>query len=117
MGSATLAFRSSKRCNATVFGFAGLARVAAGGSALGPDIVSALLAARRPGLADLSARETEVLALAAQGHSNMAIAARLVVTERTIEAHMRSIFQRLQLPESPDSHRRVLAALAYLRAQ
>lgn len=94
-----------------------LTRVAAGGSALDPEIVSALLAARRPGLADLSARETEVLALAAQGHSNMSIAARLVVTERTIEAHMRSIFQRLQLPDSPDSHRRVLATLTYLRAQ
>ncbi|MFR9779890.1 response regulator transcription factor [Micromonospora sp. MS34] len=94
-----------------------LTRVAEGGSALDPEIVSALLAGRKSGLADLSAREREVLALVAEGHSNMSIAARLVVTERTVEAHMRSIFQRLQLPESPESHRRVLAVLAYLRTQ
>ncbi|MFC9690912.1 response regulator transcription factor [Kribbella sp. NPDC056951] len=94
-----------------------LDRVAAGGSALDPEIVAALLTTRRPLLADLSAREQEVLALVAEGHSNKSIAAKLVVTDRTVETHMRSIFQRLQLADTADAHRRVLAVLAYLRAQ
>ncbi|GAA1700489.1 response regulator transcription factor [Kribbella yunnanensis] len=94
-----------------------LDRVAAGGSALDPEIVAALLTTRRPFLADLSAREQEVLALVAEGHSNKSIAAKLVVTDRTVETHMRSIFQRLQLADTADAHRRVLAVLAYLRAQ
>ncbi len=94
-----------------------LERVAGGGSALDPEIVAALLTAGRPLIADLSAREQEVLALVAEGHSNKSIAARLVVTDRTVETHMRSIFQRLQLADTSDAHRRVLAVLAYLRAR
>ena len=58
----------------------------------------------------------EVLGLIAEGMSNRPIAARLVVTERTVEAHVTQIFQKLRLPESPDQHRRVLAVLAFLRA-
>ncbi|MGW1339411.1 response regulator transcription factor [Kribbella sp. NPDC002412] len=92
-----------------------LERVAAGGSALDPDVVAALLAADDGGLGKLSAREREVLALAAEGHSNAAIAARLVITERTVETHVRSVFQKLDIHESALSHRRVLAVLAYLR--
>jgi DNA-binding NarL/FixJ family response regulator len=94
-----------------------LTRVAAGGSALDPEIVAALLSSGRSLIADLTAREREVLALVAEGHSNSAIASKLVVTDRTVETHMRSIFQRLQLPDSPDGHRRVQAVLAYLRSR
>ncbi len=92
-----------------------LERVAAGGSALDPDVVAALLQARRSGLAALSARERDVLALVAEGQSNAAIARLLFVTERTVETHMRSIFQKLRIDESAQHHRRVLAVLAYLR--
>jgi DNA-binding NarL/FixJ family response regulator len=91
-------------------------RVGAGGSALDPAIVGALVAPRPAdeGLCGLSHREREVLSLVAQGLSNTAIGARLFVTERTVESHMRSIFQRLDLFDSEDTHRRVLAVLAYL---
>ncbi|TCO36020.1 DNA-binding NarL/FixJ family response regulator [Kribbella steppae] len=91
-------------------------RVAAGGSALDPDVVAALLSAADSGLGRLSARERDVLGLAAEGHSNAAVAARLVITERTVETHIRSVFQKLDIHESPLSHRRVLAVLAYLRS-
>ncbi len=91
-------------------------RVAAGGSALDPSVVAALVAPRRldDRLAGLSGRELEVLGLVAEGRTNMAIAERLFVTERTVEAHMRSILQKLQIDDSGDSHRRVLAVVAYL---
>jgi len=91
-------------------------RIATGGSALDPEVVSALLAStdRHDPLAVLTAREHEVLALAAEGRSNVAIAQRLTLAERTVETHMRSIFQKLRILDSGDSHRRVLAVLAYL---
>jgi DNA-binding NarL/FixJ family response regulator len=91
-------------------------RVAAGGSALDPSVVAALVAPRRRDeqLGSLSARELEVLELVAEGRTNAAVATRLVVAERTVEAHMRSILQKLQIPDSGDNHRRVLAVVAYL---
>ena len=67
-------------------------------------------------LSALSPREREVLALVAEGLSNRAISERLVVAERTVETHVTSIFRKLHLDESPDSHRRVLAVLSYLRS-
>jgi DNA-binding NarL/FixJ family response regulator len=71
---------------------------------------------RRSALAELSEREREVLALMAEGRSNGAIAARLSVTEKTVEAHVASIFSKLGLEPAPADHRRVLAVLAYLHA-
>jgi DNA-binding NarL/FixJ family response regulator len=95
----------------------GVRRVAAGGSALDPEVVSHLLgrARRDDPLAALTAREREVLALMAEGRSNRAIAETLVVTERAVEKHVTAIFSKLGLPASTADHRRVLAVLAYLR--
>jgi DNA-binding NarL/FixJ family response regulator len=93
------------------------ARVGAGGSALDPKVVASLLAPRDSGpLARLSERERDVLELMAEGLTNGAIATRLVVSERTVEAHVRHVFMKLDIPEHEDSHRRVLAVLSHLRA-
>jgi DNA-binding NarL/FixJ family response regulator len=94
-------------------------RVAEGGSALDPEVVAMLVspAGRKDPLAGLTARELEVLGLMAEGRTNAGIAKRLRLTEKTIEAHVRSILSKLGLPANDDDHRRVLAALAYLRAR
>jgi DNA-binding NarL/FixJ family response regulator len=95
-----------------------LRRLDEGETVIDPTIVSRLVGRRRRAdpLEDLTPREREALELVAEGLSNKAIAARLVVTERTVEAHVKQIFMKLNLDTSPDSHRRVLAVLAYLRA-
>jgi DNA-binding NarL/FixJ family response regulator len=95
-----------------------LRRLVEGESVIDPTIVSRLLARRRRDdpLAELTERERQVLGLIAEGLSNRAIAARLFITERTVEAHGKQIFLKLGLGADPDSHRRVLAVLAYLRA-
>jgi DNA-binding NarL/FixJ family response regulator len=93
-------------------------RVAAGGSALDPVVVATLVAGAREEdpLAELTAREREVLELMAEGLTNAAIAKRLWLTERTVETHVRHVLLNLGLTAEPDGHRRVLAVLAYLRA-
>ena len=97
---------------------AAIRRVGSGGSALDPAIVSQLLGRRRDDdvLEHVTPREREVLALMAEGYSNQAIAELLVVTVRTVEKHVTSIFDKLRLPVATDTHRRVLAVLAFLRS-
>jgi DNA-binding NarL/FixJ family response regulator len=94
--------------------------VARGGSALDPEVVAGMLGRQARGddpLADLTRRELEVAALMAEGRSNHAIAEQLVVTERAVEKHVTNIFGKLGLEPAPEQHRRVLAVLAYLRAE
>jgi DNA-binding NarL/FixJ family response regulator len=95
-----------------------LRRLGDGETVIDPTIVSRLVGRRRreDPLEELTPREREALELVAEGLSNKAIAARLVVTERTVEAHVKQIFMKLNLDANPESHRRVLAVLAYLRA-
>ena len=83
-----------------------------------PTIVARLVSRARPAreLAELTEREREVLALMAEGRSNKAICARLFLSPKTVEAHVKHIFRKLDIDESPDDHRRVLAVLAYLRS-
>jgi DNA-binding NarL/FixJ family response regulator len=94
-------------------------RVAEGGTVIDPEVVSQLLARtrRQEPLSDLSPREREVLELMAEGRSNAAIASKLVVTQRAVEKHVHSIFQKLRLPPVETDHRRVLAVLRYLEAR
>jgi DNA-binding NarL/FixJ family response regulator len=93
-------------------------RVAAGESALDPDVVARLVGRKRKTspLDDLTPREGQVLALIAEGRSNVGIAHELTVTVATVERHVTSIFEKLGLYQSPDQHRRVLAVLKYLQA-
>ena len=93
-----------------------LRRVAAGGSALDPEVVGTLMGQTRvvDPLDQLTPREREVLALMAEGRTNAGIAARLWLTDRTVETHVTSILSKLSLYESTDEHRRVLAVLTWL---
>jgi DNA-binding NarL/FixJ family response regulator len=93
-----------------------VARVAGGGSALDPEVVGRMLGRRSSGHLDhLSPRERDVLAQLAEGKSNQGIAEALFVTSAAIEKHVTSIFHKLGLESTPTGHRRVLAALTYLR--
>jgi serine/threonine-protein kinase PknK len=96
-----------------------LDRIAAGGSVMDPALVRELFArkTRNDPLGELTARELEVLALVAEGRSNSGIAHRLCVSEGAVEKHVRSILAKLQLPESDEDHRRVLAVLKFLDAR
>jgi DNA-binding NarL/FixJ family response regulator len=94
-------------------------RVAAGGTVIDPEVVGQLLARtrQREPLSDLSPRERQVLELMAEGRSNGAIASTLVITQRAVEKHVKSIFQKLRLPMADTDHRRVLAVLRFLEAR
>ncbi|ALL78741.1 MULTISPECIES: response regulator transcription factor [unclassified Pseudonocardia] len=95
-----------------------LSRVAAGGTVLDPEVVSALLTKRRrrDPLEELSPREREVLELMAQGRTNTAIGRIMVITQGAVEKHISSIFTKLGLPPSSDDHRRVMAVLAWVES-
>jgi DNA-binding NarL/FixJ family response regulator len=97
---------------------AAVRRVAEGGSALDPTVVSQLVGRNRRDdpLEGLTPREREVLGLMAEGRSNQGIAERLVITERAVEKHVTSIFGKLRLPAASADHRRVLAVLTFLRS-
>ena len=94
-------------------------RVAKGGTALDPEVVSQLFSRRRADgpLEGLTPREREVLGLMAEGRSNAAIAEQLVLTTGAIEKHVANIFMKLRLPPSETDNRRVLAVLAYLQGR
>ena len=96
-----------------------VSRIAAGGSVVDPALVQELIAVRRRDnlVQLLTERERDVLALMAEGRSNAGIAHRLSVTEGTVEKHVRSILARMQLPQTDEDHRRVLAVLAFLDAR
>jgi serine/threonine-protein kinase len=96
-----------------------LQRVATGGTAIDPDLVTRMVARPRTPdrySQDLSSREKDVLALMSEGRTNTGIASALSMGERTVEAHVRSIFLKFGLHPEPEDHRRVLAVLTYLRA-
>jgi DNA-binding NarL/FixJ family response regulator len=95
-----------------------LYRVARGAAVLDPQVIAQLLAGQRrdDALRALTARERQLLALMAEGHSNTAIAQRLVLSASAVEKHIGNVFTKLGLPPDDTQHRRVLAVLAYLRA-
>lgn len=118
-GAASLGYLLKDRVSDVDEFIEALHRVASGGSAIDPDLVGRLVSRPHRGhrpLDELSAREREVLQLMAEGRSNRAIGAALFLGERTVEAHVRSIFLKLGLQPEPEDHRRVLAVLTHLRA-
>jgi DNA-binding NarL/FixJ family response regulator len=95
---------------------AAVRQVAGGGTVLDPQVVAALVGARRGPVDRLTEREKDVLTLMAEGRSNAAIAGRLYVSDKAVDKHITSIFSKLDLPPAPDDNRRVLAVLAWLQA-
>jgi serine/threonine-protein kinase PknK len=96
-----------------------LERISSGGSIVDPALVEELVRARRARdpLAGLTARERDVLALMAEGRSNTGIARALWLADGTVEKHVRRVFEKLELPDAPDDHRRVLAVITFLGSQ
>jgi DNA-binding NarL/FixJ family response regulator len=90
------------------------ARVAAGGTVIDPEVVAQLIGRDQRPVDALTPRETEVLSLMAEGHSNAAIVERLEISQSAVEKHVRKVFTKLGLPETDQHHRRVLAVLTYL---
>jgi DNA-binding NarL/FixJ family response regulator len=119
-GSAGIGYLLKERVSGLDDLVASVERVGHGGTVLDPLVVEQLVHRPRSGddpLGQLTERELEVLSLMAEGRSNRAIGARLHVTEHTVEKHVKNIFGSLDLPPSPDDHRRVLAVVTYLDAR
>jgi DNA-binding NarL/FixJ family response regulator len=114
-GAAGIGYLLKDRIGDVVEFIDALDRVAAGHTAIDPEVVRQLLSRRRDPLTRLTAREREVLGLMAEGRSNAAIARTLVVTEAAVAKHIGSLLAKLDLPPDEDDHRRVRAVLAYLR--
>jgi DNA-binding NarL/FixJ family response regulator len=93
---------------------AAASRVAAGGTVIDPEVVAQLIGRVQRPVDALTPRETEVLSLMAQGHSNSAIVEQLEISQSAVEKHVRKVFTKLGLPETDQHHRRVLAVLTYL---
>jgi DNA-binding NarL/FixJ family response regulator len=98
--------------------FESVRRVGRGGTAIDPEVVGQLVGRQRERdpLEELTRREREVLELMAEGRSNRGICEKLVLSPKTVETHVNSIFGKLDLPPAPDDHRRVLAVLAFLNS-
>jgi DNA-binding NarL/FixJ family response regulator len=116
MGGARLGYLLKERVGRVAEFLDALRRVAAGGTAIDPEVVAQLMVRPDTRLARLSARERDVLALMAEGLGNGAIAARLVVTDGAVHKHIRSIFAKLDLAPTDSADRRVTAVLRYLKA-
>ncbi|WP_418961271.1 response regulator [Streptomyces tritici] len=115
-GGAGVGYLLKERVGAVAEFMAAVERVAAGGTAVDPEVVLQLVRLRQDPLERLSAREREVLGLIAEGRSNANLAAQLFISEAAVNKHIGNIFAKLDLPVDTDGHRRVLAVLAYLRA-
>ena len=113
-GSAGLGYLLKERVGRVEMFVQALEHVAAGGTAIDPEVVAQLVARPDARMARLTAREREVLSLMAEGRGNAAIAQELVVTDGAVHKHIRSIFAKLDLPPSDDADRRVTAVLHYL---
>nr|WP_246100109.1 response regulator transcription factor [Stackebrandtia endophytica] len=94
-----------------------LRRVAGGGTAMDPEVVTQLMGSQRSRIDELTPREQEVLNLMAEGRSNSAIAKELFVTDKAVDKHTNNVFRKLGLTQSSDDNRRVLAVLTYLEEQ
>lgn len=115
-GGAGVGYLLKERVSAVADFTTAIERVAAGGTVVDPEVIHRLLRLRQDPLQRLSPREREVLALIAEGRTNAGLAAHLFISEAAVDKHIGNIFNKLDLPVDTDGHRRVLAALAFLRA-
>ncbi|MFF1919832.1 response regulator [Streptomyces sp. NPDC058221] len=115
-GGAAVGYLLKERVAAVADFTAAIDRIAAGGTVVDPEVIQQLVRLRQDPLERLSPREREVLALIAQGRTNAGLAAELYISEAAVNKHVGNIFAKLDLPVGAEGNRRVLAALAYLRA-
>lgn len=115
-GGAGVGYLLKERVSAVVDFVSAIERVAAGGAAVDPEVITQLVRLRQDPLERLSPREREVLALIAEGRTNAGLAKHLFISEAAVNKHIGNIFNKLDLPVDTEGHRRVLAVLAFLRA-